>query len=103
MVSLMAGVPQGPILRPLLFLIYTNNLVDNLECDIHLYADDGVLMMHNRESKEEAFKNMNRDLQRLNEWATKWFMSFNPTKTKYMVVSATETPDCYNLPILLVI
>ena len=67
MVSLMAGVPQGSILRPLLFLIYTNNLVDNLECDIHLYADDAVLMMHNRESKEEAFKNMNRDLQRLNE------------------------------------
>ena len=90
---LTAGVPQGSILGPLLFLIYTNDLVDNLECDIHLYADDAVLMTHYKENKEESFQKMNRDLQRLNEWATKWFMSFNPTKTKYMVVTATETPN----------
>ena len=34
------GVPQGPIFDPTLFLLYTNDLSDNVICDIAIYADD---------------------------------------------------------------
>ena len=35
-----AGVPQGSILGPTRFLLYINNLSDNVVCDIAIYADD---------------------------------------------------------------
>lgn len=90
--NIFAGVPQGSILGPLMFLIYINDIEDNLECDIHLYADDAVLMTHYSNNTEATYEKINRDLKRLHEWANRWFMSFNPTKTKYMVISAADKP-----------
>ena len=86
-----AGVPQGSILGPLLFLIYADDIEENLECDIHMYADDAVLIAKYT-NPDTAVTKINRDLEKLNTWAEKWHMSFNPEKTKYMIIGNTNQP-----------
>ena len=72
-----AGVPQGSILGPLLFLIYINDLSDSLESDVKLFADDTSIFSVVNDT-ELSSRILSDDLMKIQEWAHQWKMSFNP-------------------------
>ena len=76
-----AGVPQGSILGPLLFLIYINDLPDGLSSNVKLFADDTSLFSVVYDIHSSA-SDLNKDLKTINEWALQWKMSFNPDPNK---------------------
>ena len=77
-----AGVPQGSILGPLFFLIYINDLSDELVSTVKLFADDTSLFSVVCDSNISAYE-LNNDMQKISEWAYKWKMSFNPDLNKH--------------------
>ena len=66
----MAGVQQGSVLGPLLFLIYTSDLPRDLHADIKLFTDDASLFSVVGDIDESVSKLIN-DLIRIQEWAHK--------------------------------
>jgi len=75
-----AGVPQGSILGPLLFLIFINDLPLGLESLAKIFADDTSLFSLVLDQIQSSAI-LNRDLGRINDWAYQWKMSFNPDPT----------------------
>ena len=80
-VNVEAGIPQGSILGSLLFLIYINDLSENLVLNSKLFADDTSLFSVIFD-KDLSAKNLNDDLNRVNNWGFQWKIRFNPDPNK---------------------
>ena len=81
-----AGVPQGSILGPALFLLYINDLTDHVICDIAIYADTTLYSKCDQASDllqqlQLAFK-LESDLRDTVDWGKKWLADFNAGKTQ---------------------
>ena len=71
-----AGVPQGSILGPLLFVICINDLVDGLSSNTKLFADDTSLFPVIYDSVITTLE-VKSDLARIKRWVFQWKMNFN--------------------------
>ena len=72
---------QKSILGPLLFLIYINDLFDDLSTTAKLFADDTSLFSIVQNVSTSA-SHLNNDLSKISNWAFQWKMSFNPDPSK---------------------
>ena len=75
-----AGIPKGSILGPLLFIIYINNLSDNLISNAKFFADDTSLFSVVRNVNISA-KELDDDLKKDNDWTLQWKMSSKSEQT----------------------
>ena len=81
-----AGVPQGSIIGPLLFLLYINDIVNDIGSNIRLFADDTSLFLV-VDNPNTAAETLNADLGKITEWAKTWLVKFNPAKTESLLIS----------------
>ena len=90
-----SGVPQGSVLGPILFLIYINDLDNNLASKIKKFADDTKLCKSI--SSIEDVESLKQDLDILTKWSEDWQIEFNTDKCKIMQLGRENFNKQYTL------
>ena len=85
-----SGVPQGSVLGPILFLLYINDLPENINSQVRLFADDTAVYL-TVTSKNDS-QALQQDLQKLEKWEKTWEMHFNPSKCQVLHITRTRNP-----------
>ena len=94
-----AGVPQGSVLAPTLFNIYTNDIPrDKIPAQLALFADDTALY-HKGTSVEKTISVLQKSINVLCKWFSKWRIEINASKSNAILFSRPKSrkPFRFNL------
>lgn len=89
-VNVGSGVPQGSVLGPVLFLLFINDITDNITSTIRLFADDCTIYRPIRSKLDH--QKLQEDLTKLTTWESKWKMEFNVSKCNVMHITRSRRP-----------
>ncbi|CAM5171781.1 unnamed protein product [Natator depressus] len=90
-----SGVPQGSVLGPVLFNIFINDLEKGVNSEVSKFTDDTKLL---KIVKSQAdCEEIQKDLTKLGDWATKWQMKFNVDKCKVMNIGKYNPNYTYTM------
>ena len=90
----LSGVPQGSVIGPLLFLLYINDLPDEIGATVRLFADDTIAYMTITGESDAA--SLQQDLDKLAAWEEKWDMKFHPQKCSVLSITRSKSPKIHN-------
>ena len=83
-----SGVPQGSVLGPVLFLLFINDLPQEVISELLLYADDAKIYRIIRGETDRAI--LQQDLHAMSIWSDVWLLCFHPDKLKKLTISRNE-------------
>ena len=89
-VDIISGVPQGTVLGPLMFLIYINDINQNIQLSVHLFADDCVLYKVIKSSEDCRY--LQENLNHLVHWRNLWQMDLDSDKCVVLHCTRFNTP-----------
>ena len=90
--NVISGVPQGSVLGPLLFLLYVNDLPQQITSECRLFADDALV--YNTRNNSDDLKS---DLKALENWSHTWQLTFNPSKCSVLSIGKKHSHQNYFL------
>ena len=83
-----SGIPQGSVLGPMLFVIYINDILDNIDSNGLMFADD-TKIFRLISSKEDSDKLQN-DIKSLEKWSSIWELQFNSAKCHVLTLGSSK-------------
>ena len=97
-VRVTSGVPQGSVLGPLLFIAYVNDIWRYMESTVRLFADDCVI--YRKIINNADMEKLQKDLDRLGEWAVENAMKINPSKSRAVRFTRARVKDPLNYSLM---
>lgn len=89
--STSAGLPQGSVLSPTLYSIFTSDIQIPSNCKIALYADDTAILVHGKLSNAIS-KKLQNGLKTVDKYFRKWKVKINITKTQAIIFPYNKSP-----------
>ena len=86
--AVISGIPQGTVLGPLLFVVYINDILDNINSDGLLFADD-TKIFRAITCKEDSLE-LQGDINKLEQWSDLWLLKFHPDKCHLLTLGKFE-------------
>jgi exonuclease III len=97
--DVLKGVPQGSVIGPLLFNIFTNDIFYCIKsCDLYNFADDNSLSAHNK-CPQVVSEALTRDIQNLLTWCKNNGLVAHPDKLQFMTLGPKAVRDKINVKI----
>lgn len=86
--TVISGIPQGTVLGPILFVIYINDLLEKINSDGLMFADDTKIFRKILSADDALI--LQEDIHTLEDWSKLWLLNFHPDKCHILTLGKFE-------------